>query len=331
MIGLTRAGNLVTIIADSWTGQKGPREHVITPSELGFEQVSLPGAKSLAWTRTLRGQRVVFRTLRSMESLIMAEQMQREVLGLSELDTMAASALIAVSETGGEVLGAFVETDQGEAPAGVSVGYGGFHHHQPRLLSEFLAVYPQFRSLGLGTELKRLQAGLASERGFPEITWTVDPLRAPNARLNFEKLGGYSRHYEIDRYRSTFGAEFYGGMPTDRLHITWPIASQRVQRLLLDNNATPAHEMTTAMPNYSVLHWSGGSALVPVPSDIDALVLADPGEALRWRMNTRNLLISAFSQGLAVTGFVEATRLGTDNPALLLEPCDQAAGEDGRR
>ena len=78
------------------------------------------------------------------------------------------------------------------APSASCVGWGGFVG-RPRVVSDFLAIRPEARSLGLATELKRLQAAIALSRGFEEIVWTVDPLRAANARLNFGKLGATAR------------------------------------------------------------------------------------------------------------------------------------------
>ncbi len=149
--------------------------------------------------------------------------MQEQVFGVSERDLIPANELIVVAETGGAVIGAFCP-EQPDTPRGSLVGWGGFVD-QPRIVSDFLAVRPEARNLGLAAELKRLQAAIALDRGFAEIVWTVDPLRAANARLNFGKLGAIATGYEIDRYGSAFAPGLYGGMPSDRLHVTWDITS----------------------------------------------------------------------------------------------------------
>ena len=191
------------------------------PAALGFS-----GSEETGWTGATRGREVLFRPLRTLAELVHAERLQQEVFGVSERDLIPANELIVVPETGGAVIAAFLPDDPDRA-VGVLVGWGGFVG-RPRVVSDFLAIRPEARSLGLATALKRLQAAIALSRGFEEIVWTVDPLRAANARLNFGKLGATADQYEIDRYGSTFAASLYGGLPTDRLHVTWDIASPRV-------------------------------------------------------------------------------------------------------
>src|SRR5690606_33268531 len=115
------------------------------------------------------------------------EELQEHVYGISERDIVSATELIVVEETGGAVIGVFLDDDPARA-AGVLIGWGGFVG-RPRLVSDFMAVRPEARNLGLAYEMKRLQAAIAARRGFQEIVWTVDPLLAANARLNFGKLG----------------------------------------------------------------------------------------------------------------------------------------------
>ena len=83
------------------------------------------------------------------------------------------------------MIAAFLPEDPDRA-VGILVGWGGFVG-RPRVVSDFLAVLPEARNLGLATELKRLQAAIALSRGFEEIVWTVDPLRAANARLELRQ------------------------------------------------------------------------------------------------------------------------------------------------
>jgi chorismate synthase len=245
---------------------------------------------------------VAFKILRGLDELTAAEQMQRESLGLSDLDLLAGSALVSCVETGGDVIGAFL--DESDELAGMSVGYGGFVEGRPRILSEILTVRPGLRGIGLGAELKKLQAAVALDRGFVEIIWTVDPLRAPNAHLNIEKLGAICNHYEENRYGQGFGEGFYGNMPTDRLHMTWEIAQQTVRDRLL-GRVSP---LTTGDVE-GVLHFSPDrpdteQALVYLPSDIDRLLAEDQNAALRWRLTLRETLPLAFAHGFAITGFV---------------------------
>jgi predicted GNAT superfamily acetyltransferase len=263
--------------------------------------------------RATRGREIHFRILRTLAELTQAERLQEEVFGVSERDLIPANELIVVTETGGAVIAAFLPEDP-ERAAGILLGWGGFLG-RPRIVSDLLAILPEARSLGLGTELKRLQAAIALSHGFAEIVWTVDPLRAANARLNFGKLGATAHRYEIDRYGATFATTLYGGLPTDRLHVTWNIVSPRVIARLLGQEATQPAAIDDAAPFSPGM--SADSALVAIPADIDALLSAQPDQALAWRLRVRETLCQAFGEGFAITGFRPA--LGDADPAYLLE------------
>lgn len=271
------------------------------------------GDEASGWSRSLRGREIRFRLLRTLDDLAQAERLQEAVFGVSERDLIPATGLIVVAETGGAVIAAFLP-GQPEQAAGALVGWGGFVGC-PRVVSDFLAVRPEARNLGLAAELKRLQAAIALHRGFKEIVWTVDPLRAANARLNFGKLGAMASSYQIDRYGSSFAPGLYGGMPSDRLHVAWPIASPGViQRLLKPAAPFPAE------PRRLLPYAPGTSARiarVDIPTDVDALLASDLAAALEWRFRVRDALLRAFEDGFVITGFRPAR--AASPPALVLE------------
>lgn len=282
----------------------------LTPADLGFSDIGHE-----FWVREQRGQLVRFRILATLEDLAHAERLQEEVFGVSERDLIPANELIVVAETGGAVIGAFLDQDP-EVAAGVLVGWGGFVG-KPRMVSDFLAVRSAARNLGLAEQMKRLQAAVALQRGFEEIVWTVDPLRAANARLNFAKLGATADHYENDRYGATFASALYGAMPTDRLHVTWEIASPRiVQRL--QGLVEPA--VPTGLPAYEP-HSLVPAATLEIPAEIDTLLANDPSAARDWRMRLRDFLPQAFADGYAITDFMPPGVEG-GNPSLLLSRTD---------
>lgn len=241
------------------------------------------------WRRIVRGREVVFRRLVTLEELAPIEQLQREVMGATELDVMPANGLIVVLETGGAVLA----TEVDGVLAGALWGFGGFVDGRPRIVSDWLGVRAAHRSLGLGAELKRLQAALALTAGFEEIVWTVDPLRAANARLNVAKLGATSRRYEVDRY-GAYAEGLYGAMPTDRLHMEWDLRGHAVlARLRGERPPAPAVDSEPSVDRL----------VVPIPSNIDHLVATDPAAALAWRLCVRDRLQAAFAAGYVLDGF----------------------------
>ncbi|MDQ3779699.1 MAG: GNAT family N-acetyltransferase [Chloroflexota bacterium] len=281
----------------------------LTPADLGFT----PRGDG-SWRKLLGGQTVHFRPLRHIAELLPLEALQRQIFGVSEHDLAAASLLVSVPETGGEVIGAFGAPD--DAPLlGFVIGWGGYYQRRPRLVSDMLGVDPRHRNLGLGTELKRLQAAVTLAAGISEIVWTVDPLRASNAWLNHEKLGAIADRYEENRYGDTFGAGLYGGLPTDRLHVTWHLRDPRVHARLLGRTqptATGLHSLPSYQPGLVQPR-----ATVPLPADVDALLARDPAAVATWRERQRVLLPSAFAEGYVIYGAVRDR--GRDEAAFLLE------------
>jgi predicted GNAT superfamily acetyltransferase len=296
------------------------KRSVVTPARLGFHEVHTPQSdrESPIWKKDVGGREVTFRFLRTVGELAVAEYLQRDVFGVSDVEIVSAGELVVVHETGGEVIAAFGEQDGVEQPLGCLIGWGGYFDRRPRVVSDFMGVRRDVRSGGIGTELKRLQAAIALERGFVEIVWTFDPLRAPNAWLNFEKLGAYSDHYEENRYGS-FAPELYGDMPTDRLFVTWPIAAPNIQERLLAPPAPRSVADLAGVDRFDAKKLEVERALIHIPKDIDRVLADDPPAALEWRLRLRNQLPRAFAAGLAITGFAPDADPERELAAYLIE------------
>jgi predicted GNAT superfamily acetyltransferase len=278
----------------------------VNATDLGFHQTS-----ECSWTRDVRGTLVSYRILSALDELVPVEAIQRDVFGATELDIYAAGQLMSFAEAGGHTITAWVGADL----AGALIGIGGMVDNEPRLLSDWMGVYSRFRSLGIGFDLKRLQAVVSLAAGYREISWTVDPLRAANARLNFNKLGAWSDHYEENRYGTSYGEALYGGLPSDRLHLRWSITDPAVQQHLISPDRfrpTEPHAEPYAAGT------SANRVLIEIPNDIDAVLAADQDAALAWRMAVRRTLPVALTEGFRVTGFVPDVDPIREVSALLL-------------
>jgi predicted GNAT superfamily acetyltransferase len=193
--------------------------------------------------------------------------------------------------------------------------WGGYVDGRARLVSDLMAVEAGYRG-GIGFALKGLQALVAFQAGFEEIVWTVDPLRAANARLNFERLGAHARKYMRNVYGEHFGEGLYGGLPSDRLFVTWPIRSARVRSRLLGSYQPLAPGTLAALPQYAP-STSESRVHLAVPGDFDGLLASDPTQAREWRFRLRDNLEAAFASGYVITGF--AGRRGESHGYYLLE------------
>lgn len=279
----------------------------VTLASIGFERID-----DRTWRKMMRDRAIEFRELRELAELEVAEHMQRDVLMLSGADVITASFLVVAPDTGGFTLGAF---EDGNA-LGVAFGYGGYIHPEPFLYSDFLAVKAEARSMGVGYELKRLQAMLAFERGFHAIRWTVDPLRAANARLNYERLGALGIKYTRNKYGADFGAGLYGGMPTDRLLLRWPLRTERsFERLAGDYVPIPDGALD-GLQEVAAKSIGAPQLVVSIPAEIDRLVKNDFDSAMRYRLETREKIELAFEAGYLISG---AAR-GGEGSRLLVEP-----------
>jgi predicted GNAT superfamily acetyltransferase len=285
---------------------------VITAKDLGFAPVKD------GWRKVLRGAGFLFRELHNYAEMEPILELQRAVWNMDDLDVVPLHELVTVPETGGMVLGAWRE---GEPElAGFLFGWGGFVEGRPRLASDMMGVRPGTRHAGLGFALKGLQAALALRRGYREIVWTVDPLRAANARLNFAKLGAICHVYHADLYGPTFAPGFYGEMQTDNLAIRWPIGSARVRERLLHPPPTltlaDCADVPLLMPGETPM---AERVLVETPADIDGLLVRDFPAAREWRERVRTALESAFAQGYAITDAVFERGAGEERAFFVLE------------
>jgi len=279
-----------------------------TPADLGFLPIdpTRAPADQTAWRATIASRPVAFRLLGTLEEFAGVEAMQRITMGMTDYDLFAAAGMSVAIETGGHVLGAFLADPAGhEELVGALYAFGGYVHGRPRIVSDFMGVLAHQRSWGLGAALKRLQAAIAAAHGFAEVVWTVDPLRAANARLNLVKLGGYCDHHERNRYGESFAEAHYGGFPTDRLHMTLDLGSERAARRLRGRDLPPV-----ATP--------ADTLAIEIPTDIDTIVKHDPAQASVWRFRVRAEIEAAFADGWVLTHF-DAAHGPAQAPALILE------------
>jgi predicted GNAT superfamily acetyltransferase len=284
---------------------------------------------------------VTIRDLRTSDDLKQAEEVEREVWGLSDLDTMPLTLAIATKEAGSIWVGAF----DGPKLVGFAFGFLGMEHSRLILHSHMLAVLAAYRNWRLGYRLKlaqreralalRIEDGRAidprmSDLQIHEITWTFDPLQSKNAHLNFAKLGVVSESYKADFYGPETSSVLHRN-GTDRLWVTWPLSSRRVQERLQGKDARA--EILDALSTLSPLVQFNGDGkpartnlaaalsrqriAIEIPSDIGAVERKDPALAREWRLETRWAFSEALKAEFFVAEFCRAVR-GQQGPGVYL-------------
>lgn len=260
---------------------------------------------------------VEIRELSTQEDMAAAEKLQRMVWG-ADIWPHPKEMLIPVQHEGGLLAGAFLTS-------GEMVGMVfQFPTRDPATAhSQILAVVEDWRGEGIGRRMKWFQRDWCLQRGITCLRWTVDPLRAANAELNFHRLGAMSSTYFPDYYGPMQGID--SGAPSDRLLVEWHLESPRVTRLAQQGPDAPPADSGyplarpaiavngNGVPNL-VPEFAGQPVLISVPENFIHLAKADPALALAWRLETRALFLFAFQSGYLISGF---TRV--NGPAYLLE------------
>jgi len=279
---------------------------------------------------------VAIRDLRSFEDLKQVEEVEKEVWGLSELDTTPLTLAIATKEAGGIWVGAFDDTQL----VGFAFGFLGTERGRLIVHSHMLAVRESYRNSGLGFKLKlaqrervlalRVDDGGTNQLRIHEMTWTFDPLQSRNAHLNFSKLGVVAESYKVDFYGPETSSVLHRNS-TDRLWVAWPLASRRVQERLQgrDNRAEVLDALSTLTP---LIQFNGdgkpvrtdlAAALsrqriaIEIPSDIGCVERKDAGLAREWRMQTRWAFTAALQAEFFVAEFCRTVR-GQQGPGVYL-------------
>ena len=199
---------------------------------------------------------IVFRDIKQLSEMREVERLQKIVWGVEDLDILPALAMRPLIEIGGILIGAFDK----DRMVGFVFGFPGRHDGENIIHSDMLGVLPEYRSFSLGFRLKLAQRERAIAMGIETITWTFDPLRARNARLNFSRLGVTANRYEIDYYGET--SSVLHRLGTDRLWVTWALNSRTSRR-----KDPTTSRIACFLQNNSILVAKGESARTALGSE----------------------------------------------------------------
>lgn len=235
--------------------------------------------------------------------------LQAETWGMPPAETVPANLLAVLADTGGSVLVAY-RPELGWTPAGwlgFAIAMGS---SSGVLVSHMLGVHDDARGgRGIGWLLKVVQAYEAVRTGHHAATWTFDPMRGANARLNLTKLGAVCATLVIDKY-GPLKSSLYGDVPSDRLIATWnltdPLIADRLAQVHAGHGKFPPPAEVLAIQEIAA-----GTAADPclprrlryaIPADIDRLTREQPAEAARWRGEMRSVLGTLLATDRAEAG-----------------------------
>ncbi len=235
------------------------------------------------------------------------ERLQSKIWG-SSAGVTPVHVLLTIAKEGSVVLIAF----DGEEPVGFAYGFLGFtEDNRVKMASHQVGVLPAYQDRRIGHQLKLVQREATLAKNLDLITWTFDPLQGRNARLNLRKLGAVCNTYIPDFY-GDMPDELNRGLPSDRFRVDWWIASEYVTQRVAGKEVAepelpspkcpvlnPAHILENGLPTPADTFDLPGSdlCLVEIPVNLPTLKNVAPDLALKWRLQTREIFETAFSQG----------------------------------
>jgi predicted GNAT superfamily acetyltransferase len=259
----------------------------------------------------MTGTGVVIRPLATPAEYAACFALQDETWGSRFSERVPATVLRVAQLLGGVASGAF---DRDGTLLGFVFGMTGLMNGGLAHWSDMLAVRHDAHDRGIGMALKRHQRDVLLAHDVPVVHWTFDPLEARNAFLNIARLGAVARDYRRDYYGQS-DSTLHAGIGTDRLVVTWPIASERVARRLSGEERPISAAVAAALPivNPNEGPAPGTDVTVPagahavrivIPSSVQAIRESDMDRARAWRYNVRAAFEACFGAGFQASDVV---------------------------
>ncbi|MCY3779490.1 MAG: GNAT family N-acetyltransferase [Chloroflexi bacterium] len=184
------------------------------------------------------------------------------------------------------------------------------------IMSKRMLVLPSYRGQNIGFRLKMAQRDIALRQAIRLVTWTFDPMLAPNAHLNIRKLGGVIQRFSANY----FDLDKADSLRADRLFVDWWVTHRRVKerakgrgsKLTLNQYFdvnTPIVNRADASGSWLQPRQMTGIpnstfALVEIPTDFRQLEASERSLADDWRFHIRDVFSQMFAAGYIVTDFV---------------------------
>ena len=293
----------------------------------------------------MQTENIEFRPLTGLDEMAEVEALQSKIWADSTA-VIYRNTLINLVRSGALLIGAH---DSGQL-VGFLLGYLGLespNSERPalanlKMVSQRMAVLPEYRDRGIGYEMKLAQRQYAQKQGIRLITWTYDPLLTRNAHLNIRKLGAIVREYWRDYYGTTPSAQVVLGS-SDRFAVEWWVTGHRVEQRLsgkrgglalpqyTDANAyilnpTKRESNGFVQPGDDMMYTPQGMVvLVEVPENFTDMVNADPSLAQAWRQHSRSAFEQILASGYTITDFVRGMHEGRQRSFYALSITDAPA------
>jgi predicted GNAT superfamily acetyltransferase len=262
---------------------------------------------------------IAYRDLTTLPDFADVVELERRIWGPGYDDVVPVPIFVVTVKRGGILIGAFAD----DRLIGFVYSLAGIKRGAATHWSHMLGVVDDYRSDGVGYQLKLLQRDRAIAMGLDLVEWTFDPMQALNAHFNFAKLGVTVDEYEPNVYGAS-DSPLHRGNPTDRFVAQWLVREPHVERRLAGSAPmAPAVVVERANRAAAAGEWLEPADLdlsldvrrisVAIPTDFTGMLARAPELALRWRLATRDLFTAYLSRGYRVVEFFldRPERMGT--------------------
>lgn len=233
-------------------------------------------------------------------------RLQLETWGEEFIDMVPPAILLVTQKIGGIVAGAF---DAHNDLVAFVYGLPGYRNGKRIHWSHMLAVREDWRSHGLGRELKQFQRNFVLEQGIGVIHWTYDPLEKLNANLNLTRLGALPGEYACDLYGDGESSKLYRTIGTDRFIVSWYLEKEAREAYLnrfvsVDAVAGEMHDVITDALVFQPAREGAAAVRIEIPNAIQRIKAESPDKAKAWRKVTREAFMHYFGLGYGVVTFM---------------------------
>jgi len=243
-------------------------------------------------------------------------ELERAIWGYTDWnDVITVPAFIITVKRGGILIGAF---DLQERMIGFAFSLVGLKDGRATQWSHMMGVVAEHRRSGVGRALKLAQRERAIAADFDLMEWTFDPLQAPNAHLNFCKLGVVCDEYVRNLYGESTSS-LHQGTATDRFVVQWHLRTPHVERRIgkaVSAIAVRDHGVGSAPVANSTEAsgaWCKSAAgdltietprlWIEIPMQFTEMQRDAPALAREWRQQTRTLFEHYFARGYRAVDF----------------------------
>jgi predicted GNAT superfamily acetyltransferase len=271
---------------------------------------------------------IVYRDLTTLDQFAQVVDLERVIWGPGYEEVVPVPILTVTAMRGAILIGAF----DGGRMIGFVYSMAGIKDGRAMQWSHMLGVLDEFRSAGVGRELKLLQRERTLAMGLDLVEWTYDPMQAMNAHLNFAKLGVVVEEYEENVYGES-SSPLHGGNPTDRFVAEWWVRKPHVERRIARRGAfvVRASELADAVAVNRMsasgdwlesvdvdLSLEARRLVVHIPTGFTDMLARNPELALGWRICTRAIFTTYFDRGYRAVDFM-LDRAGRRGSYLLIK------------